>query len=140
MPVPVKHPGSAKHLYVAEIVWTDSENKPRTTPWSELCNSALDAIHGCHRFAQDIKCGKAKLGPKDYRISGLHLSYTANAKDSGERLKEFVEIPPGEYPDLHPPRTPKVPHPDFPFVDDELLSQSRKLREASLPAPSMSHP
>lgn len=132
MPVVINHrPESARMDYRGEIEYLDEKGHKVTIGWSKLCATTVDALHAMHLFAQ--REHKPRLRPDQYRIKKLGILYKDEARDDHgvkhERY-EAVEIPAGANEQLVK-RERSEPHPDFPFVDEKLLNESQRLREAS---------
>lgn len=91
---PSPRPESARHQYVAEIAVLQKDGDAKTISWDGLCQSAVDAIHAVHRFAQ--REYKPHLKPDEYRIKSLCLCYKElNGK---RQYDERVELPDGPNP------------------------------------------
>lgn len=122
-----KRPESARMDYRGEIEYLDEKGHKVTVSWSQLCASTVDALHAMHRYAQ--REHKPHLRHDQYRIKKLGILY--KEPDGLRReLYESVEIPAGANEQLVK-RERSEPHPDFPFVDEKLLNESQRLREAS---------
>lgn len=128
MSVVINHrPESARMDYRGDIEYIDDKGHKVTIGWSQLCATTLDALHAMHRFAQCEH--KPHLRADQYRIKKLGIWYKDEDRTRKERY-EAVEIPTGANEPLKK-RVKHDPHPDFPFVDEKLLNESQKLREAS---------
>lgn len=127
-----RRPESARMDYRGDIEYIDDKGHKVTIGWSKLCATTLDALHAMHKFAQCEH--KPHLRADQYRIVKLGIWYRDEDRDekTGKREQRYeaVEIPTGANEPLRK-RTKADPHPDFPFVDEKLLNESQRLREAS---------
>lgn len=132
----VSLPESARMDYRGEFEYRDDKGKLVTVSWAALCSSSIDALHGMHRYAQLEH--KPHLKPDQYRIKKLGIWYKDEDRTRERRERyEAVEIPAG--PNAAVSRKggkPPEPHPDFPFVDEKLLTESQRLREEASHEPS----
>jgi hypothetical protein len=117
--------------YRGDIEYIDDKGHKVALGWSQLCATTLDALHAMHRFAQ---CEfKPRLRADQYRIAKLGIVYKDEGRDQWGVKKdryEAIAIPTGPNEPIVK-RVKAEPHPDFPFVDEKLLNESQKLREAS---------
>lgn len=129
MSVAVKHAESARQDYRGDIEYTDEKGHKVTIGWSALHSCTVDALHAMHRYAQTEH--KPHLKPDQYRIKSLCIHYKDEdrTRERRERI-ERIEIPAGANEPVRK-RVKADPHPDFPFVDEKLLNESQKLRQAS---------
>lgn len=116
--------------YRGDIEYIDEKGKRVTVTWSGLQSSTSDALHAMHRYAQCEH--KPHLRFDAYTVKRLEVHYKDEdrTRDRRERI-ERIEIPKGLNPDVRRHKIKPEPHPDFPFVNADLLSQSQKAREAS---------
>lgn len=118
--------------YRGEFVYRDSKGHLTTVTWSGLHPNSDDALHAMHRYAQCEHDPKLKRG--EYRVKRLYIVFKEEFVRKPNVPKVFeqnIEVPAGENPDVTKSKVKPEPHPDFPFVNADLLSQSQKAREAS---------
>jgi hypothetical protein len=129
----ITRPESARMDFRGDIEYRDKKGRRVTIGWSELMPNSDAALHAMHRYAQCEH--KPHLAPDQYIIKSLRIHY--KEIDGARRdLVEQIEIPAGTNPDVRKRKVKAEPHPDFPFVNEDLLSQSQRALQAASAEPN----